>query len=43
MLDELVTARYQLEDINEAIAAVEQGDVLRNVIVFESTGMSGRL
>lgn len=34
-LDELITARYPLERINEAIAAVERGDVLRNVIVFD--------
>ena len=33
-LDELITARYPLEHINDAIAAVEQGTVLRNVIMF---------
>ena len=33
-LDELITARYPLEEINEAIAAVKRGDALRNVIVF---------
>ncbi len=33
-LDELVTKRYPLEDINEAIAAVKRGEALRNVIVF---------
>jgi Zn-dependent alcohol dehydrogenase len=33
-LDELITARYPLEQINEAIAAVEKGEALRNVIVF---------
>lgn len=33
-LDELVTARYPLDEINEAIAAVGQGKALRNVIVF---------
>jgi Zn-dependent alcohol dehydrogenase len=33
-LDELVTARYPLEDINEAIAAVNNSEALRNVIVF---------
>jgi D-arabinose 1-dehydrogenase-like Zn-dependent alcohol dehydrogenase len=33
-LDELITARYPLEQINEAIAAMETGEVLRNVIVF---------
>jgi S-(hydroxymethyl)glutathione dehydrogenase/alcohol dehydrogenase len=34
-LDELITARYPLERINEAIEAVEQGKALRNVIVFK--------
>jgi Zn-dependent alcohol dehydrogenase len=33
-LDELVTARYPLERINEAIADVNAGKALRNVIVF---------
>lgn len=33
-LDELITRRYPLEEINEAVAAVKQGDALRNVIVF---------
>jgi Zn-dependent alcohol dehydrogenase len=33
-LDELITARYPLEQINEAIAAMERGEALRNVIVF---------
>src|SRR5205085_12550925 len=33
-LDELITARYPLEQINEAIAVMERGDALRNVIVF---------
>ncbi|MGH2486689.1 MAG: Zn-dependent alcohol dehydrogenase [Ktedonobacterales bacterium] len=33
-LDELITARYPLEQINEAIAAVERGEALRNVIVL---------
>ncbi|MCR4268256.1 Zn-dependent alcohol dehydrogenase [Nitratireductor sp. ZSWI3] len=34
-LDELITARYPLEGINEAIAAVKDGRALRNVIVFD--------
>ncbi len=34
-LDELITKRYKLEDINEAIEAVENGEALRNVIVFD--------
>ncbi len=33
-LDELITKRYPLEEINEAIAAVNRGEALRNVIVF---------
>jgi len=33
-LDELISARYPLEEINDAIASVERGDALRNVIVF---------
>ena len=33
-LDELVSRRYPLEQINEAIAAVKRGEALRNVIVF---------
>jgi len=33
-LDELITARYPLEEINEAIASAKRGEALRNVIVF---------
>lgn len=33
-LDELVTGRYPLEEINEAIESVERGEALRNVIMF---------
>jgi NDMA-dependent alcohol dehydrogenase len=33
-LDELITARYPLERINEAIESMEHGEALRNVIVF---------
>ena len=33
-LDELISGRYPLADINEAIASVKAGDALRNVIVF---------
>jgi Zn-dependent alcohol dehydrogenase len=33
-LDELVSARYPLEQINDAIASLESGASLRNVIVF---------
>ena len=34
-LDELITNRYPLEQINEAIDSMERGEALRNVIVFE--------
>ncbi len=33
-LDELISGRYALEEINEAIASVKRGEALRNVIVF---------
>ena len=33
-LDELITDRYRLNQINEAIEGVEKGEALRNVIVF---------
>ena len=33
-LDELITNRYPLERINEAITAMETGEALRNVIIF---------
>lgn len=33
-LDELITNRYPLEQINEAIESVERGEALRNLIVF---------
>ena len=34
-LDELITARYPLDKINEAIESTVSGQALRNVIVFE--------
>jgi S-(hydroxymethyl)glutathione dehydrogenase/alcohol dehydrogenase len=34
-LDELISNRYRLEEINEAIAGAKSGTVRRNVIVFE--------
>jgi Zn-dependent alcohol dehydrogenase len=34
-LDELITAHYPLEKINEAIEALEKGEALRNIIMFE--------
>ena len=38
LLDELVTGRYALDDINDAIGSVRRGEALRNVIVFEGVG-----
>jgi Zn-dependent alcohol dehydrogenase len=34
-LDELITARYTLDQINEALESSRRGDALRNVIVLE--------
>ena len=34
-LDELISNRYPLDRINEAIASVKRGEALRNVIVFD--------
>jgi S-(hydroxymethyl)glutathione dehydrogenase / alcohol dehydrogenase len=34
-LDELITNRFSLDNINEAIEQVKKGDVLRNIIVFK--------
>ena len=33
-LEELITARYPLEGINDAIESMERGEALRNVIIF---------
>jgi S-(hydroxymethyl)glutathione dehydrogenase / alcohol dehydrogenase len=33
-LDELITKRYPLEEINDAITSMERGEALRNVIMF---------
>ena len=33
-LDELISGRYPLEEIDEAVASVNRGEALRNVIVF---------
>ena len=33
-LDELVTGRFPLDRINEAIASTKRGEALRNVVVF---------
>jgi len=37
MLEELITGRFPLEQINDAIANVTRGNALRNVIVFGDT------
>ena len=34
-LDELVTGRFPLDKINEAMALTEKGEGLRNVIMFK--------
>jgi S-(hydroxymethyl)glutathione dehydrogenase/alcohol dehydrogenase len=34
-LDELITARYPISQINDAIEATQSGTVLRNVILFD--------
>ncbi|MBN1189131.1 MAG: alcohol dehydrogenase catalytic domain-containing protein [Dehalococcoidales bacterium] len=34
-LDELITARYPLEKINEAVDSLDQGKAIRNLIMFE--------
>ncbi len=33
-LDELISGRYRLDDINDAIASVKRGEALRNLVVF---------
>ena len=34
-LDEMISGRIQLEDVNDALTALETGEVARNVIVFD--------
>jgi S-(hydroxymethyl)glutathione dehydrogenase/alcohol dehydrogenase len=34
-LDELITARYPLQEVNAAIESTERGEALRNVIMFD--------
>jgi S-(hydroxymethyl)glutathione dehydrogenase/alcohol dehydrogenase len=34
-LDELLTRSYPIEQINEAYAALEHGEVARSVVTFE--------
>jgi Zn-dependent alcohol dehydrogenase len=33
-LDELISGRYSLENINDAVASAEKGEALKNVIMF---------
>ncbi|MBT5265822.1 MAG: Zn-dependent alcohol dehydrogenase [Rhodospirillaceae bacterium] len=40
-LEPLVSGRYRLDEINEAIASVKRGEALRNVIVFDGRDISG--
>ena len=40
LLDELVTNRYPLEQINEAMAETVLGGIRRNVIMFDRAGAS---
>ena len=42
-LDALVSRTYPLEEINEAIAAVNRGEARRNVIVFDDADRTGDL
>ena len=37
LLDELVTATYPLDRVNEAVAALDRGDGLRGLLVMERT------
>jgi Zn-dependent alcohol dehydrogenase len=41
-LDELITRRYPLERINDALESMERGEALRNVIVFDQTEPGSR-
>ena len=34
-LDDLISSRIRLEDVNDAFAQLETGEVARNVIMFE--------
>ena len=35
-LDDLLSQRIALEDVNDAFAALERGDIARSVILFDS-------
>ena len=34
-LDDMISGRIRLEDVNDALAALETGEVARNVIMFD--------
>ncbi len=34
-LDDLISGRIRLEDVNDGLAALETGEVARNVIMFD--------
>ena len=34
-LDELISGRYALHDINDAIDSVKRGEAFRNVVIFQ--------
>ena len=34
-LDEMISGRIRLQDVNDAVAALDTGEVARNVIVFD--------
>lgn len=34
-LDEMISDRIRLQDVNDGLAALETGEVARNVIVFD--------
>ncbi len=35
-LDDMISSRIKLEDVNDALAALETGEVARSVIMFDS-------
>jgi Zn-dependent alcohol dehydrogenase len=41
LLDELITGTYPLDDINEAIDSVKNGQAVRNVILFDHPDTTG--
>jgi S-(hydroxymethyl)glutathione dehydrogenase/alcohol dehydrogenase len=39
-LDRLISGRYPLEEINEAVASVLRGEALRNLIILDSGALA---